>query len=115
MATEPQANPCVSFRSVRNQLEEAVHKSRYVVMNQNGEWQIRNAHSHVTATFPSKVQALCAAIELAEKDGGDGHAPEVLVRHEDNRFITEWVYGEDLHPDEAARPAGRKQPGRRGA
>ena len=70
MATEPQANPCVSFRSVRNQLEEAVHKSRYVVMNQNGEWQIRNAHSHVTATFPSKVQALCAAIELAEKDGG---------------------------------------------
>jgi hypothetical protein len=41
--------------------------------------------------------------------------PEVLVRHEDNRFITEWVYGLDLHPDEAARPAGTKQPGRSGA
>ena len=55
--------------------------------------------------FPSKAQALCAAIGLAEKDGKRGHAPEVLVRHEDDRFITEWVYGKDLHPDEAARPA----------
>jgi hypothetical protein len=79
-------------------LEEALHKSRYVVMNQNGGWQIRNAHCHVIANFPSKAQALCAAIELAEMDGKRGHAPEVLVRHEDDRFITEWVY-------EAARPA----------
>jgi hypothetical protein len=44
-----------------------------------------------------------------------GHEPEVLVRHEDDRFITEWVYGEDLHPDDASRPAGSKQPGRSGA
>ena len=91
-----------------------MHKSRYIVTSQNGEWQIRNAHRHVTATFPSKAQALCAAIELAEKDGERDLAPEVLVRHEDDRFITEWVYG-DLHPDEAARPAGKKQPGRSGA
>jgi hypothetical protein len=88
-----------------------MHKSRYVVMNQDGGWQIRNAYRHVTSIFPSKAQALCAAIELAEKDGEHGHAPEVLVRHEDDRFITEWVYGDDLHPDDAARPAGRKQPG----
>ena len=92
-----------------------MHKLRYVVMNQDGGWQIRNAHHHVAATFPSKAQALCAAIELAEKDGGRDHAPEVLVRHEDDRFVTEWVYGEDPHPDEAARPAGKKQPGRSGA
>ena len=92
-----------------------MHKSRYVVMNQNGGWQIRNAHRRVTATFPSKAQALCAAIELAENDGERGHAREVLVRREDDRFITEWVYGEDQHPDEAARPAGKKQTGRSGA
>jgi hypothetical protein len=24
------------------------------------------------------------------------------VRHEDGHFITEWVYGEDSRPDEAA-------------
>jgi hypothetical protein len=46
-----------------------MHKSRYVVMNQNGGWQIRNVYRHVTSIFLSKAQALCAAIELAEKDG----------------------------------------------
>ena len=52
-----------------------MHKSRYIVTNENGEWQIRNAHRHVTATFPSKAQALCAAIELAEKDGESAIMP----------------------------------------
>src|SRR6204780_309166 len=37
---------------------------------------INNAHRPETAGFPSKAQALCAAIELAEKDGDRGHAAE---------------------------------------
>jgi hypothetical protein len=98
-----------------HRLEEKLHKSRYVVINHDGAWEIKNAHRRVTATFPSKAQALCAAIELAEHDGVRGHAPEVLVRHEDDRFITEWAYGVDLHPDEAARPTVGKQSGRNGA
>ena len=85
------------------------------MINRNGDWQIKSASRHVAATFPSKAQALCAAIELAEHDGTRGHAPEVLVRHEDDHFITEWVYGKDPHPDDAARPGGKKQPGRSGA
>jgi hypothetical protein len=96
-------------------LEENVRRSRYVVSGRGGEWQVRRTNSRVTETFPSKARALCAAIELAQKGGARGEAPEVLVRHEDDRFITEWVYGEDLHPDDAARPAGEKQPGRSGA
>jgi predicted DNA-binding WGR domain protein len=98
--TEPAASPRVYLGKW---CEAAIwrKKSRYVVMNQNGGWQIRNAHCHVITNFPSKVQALYAAIELAEKDGKRGYSPEV----QDDRFITEWVYGEDLHPDEAARPA----------
>ena len=96
-------------------MEEGLHKSRYVVVYESGEWQIKHVTRRVSATYPSKAQALCAAIELAEKDGEGGHAAEIIVRHEDERFITEWVYGEDLHPDEAARPAGGKQPGRSGA
>jgi hypothetical protein len=28
----------------------------------------------------------------------------VFVRHEDDRLMTEWVYGAGLRPDEAARP-----------
>jgi hypothetical protein len=100
---------------VERQLEEELHKSRYVVMHQDGEWLIRNAYRHVGAAYPSKAQALCAAVELAEMDGRRGHAPEVLVRHEDDHFITEWAHGEYLHPHDAARPHGKKQPGRSGA
>jgi len=96
-------------------LEAAMSRSRYVDVNHEGDWQVRNVHRRVASSFPSKAQALCAAIELAEKDGEGGQSPEVLVRHEDDRFITEWVYGEDVHPDDTARPAGRKQPGRSGA
>jgi Uncharacterized protein conserved in bacteria (DUF2188) len=92
-----------------------MQRSQYVVSGRGNEWQVRRANGRVMEIFPSKAQALCAAIELAEKDGALGEAPEVLVRHEDDRFITEWVYGEDLHPDDAARAAGKKQPGRSGA
>jgi hypothetical protein len=110
-AIEPTAEPGVVVKMSSNE-EEALHRSRYVVLNQDGGWQIRTAHRHVASTFPSKQQALSAAIDLAEEDG---HAAEVMVRHEDDRFIKEWTHGEDLHPDDAARPAGEKQPGRSGA
>jgi hypothetical protein len=92
-----------------------MHKPRYVVLCENGGWQIKNAHHHLAASYASKAKALSAAIELAETDGRRGDAPEVLVRHEDERFIIEWAYGKDLKLDEAARPAGRKQTGRGGA
>jgi hypothetical protein len=89
-----------------------MHRSRYVVVNDDGEWQIRSSQRRVVSTFPSKQQALSAAIEFAEQDQ---HACEVMVRHEDDRFTKEWTHGEDLHPDDAARPEGDKQPGRSGA
>jgi hypothetical protein len=82
-----------------------MHKPRYVVVNQNGEWRIRQAgRRHFSEVYASKTQALCAAIEFAEQDGKDGGFAEVMVRHEDDRFITEWVYGQDPRADKAARP-----------
>jgi hypothetical protein len=82
-----------------------MHKSRYVVLKQEGEWQIKHAGKHHSGCFASKAEALSAAIELAEKDGATGHAPEVLVRYEDDRFITEWAYGGDVSLNAADRPA----------
>jgi len=81
-----------------------MRKPKYVVVNIEGEWRIRRAGRHFEETYASKTQALCAAIEFAEKDGNEGRPAEVLVRHEDSRFITEWVCGEDPHPNSAARP-----------
>jgi hypothetical protein len=49
--------------------------------------------------YPTKTQAVCAAIEFAEHEVG----AEVVVQHEDGYFITEWVQGQDESPEKAAR------------
>jgi hypothetical protein len=57
-----------------------MHKPRYVVVNHEGEWLIKQAGRHFSDSYASKAQALYAAIEFAERDGNDGHFAEVLVR-----------------------------------
>jgi hypothetical protein len=86
-----------------------MHKPRYVVLHQDGEWQIKQAGRHFSGFYADKTQALCAAIEFAEKDGDEGHFVEVLVRHEDDHFVTEWVYGRDARPEKASRTAQRNR------
>jgi hypothetical protein len=78
--------------------------SRYVVVSEESRWQIVRGGRRFPDIYPSKTQAVCSAIALAERDGLAGRRAEVMVRHEDGHFITEWVYGEDVRPDEAARP-----------
>lgn len=81
-----------------------MHKPRYVVVNHEGEWRIRQAGRHFSVSYASKTQALYAAIEFAETDGKAGNSAEVMVRHEDDHFVTEWVHGRDARPGEAASP-----------
>jgi hypothetical protein len=87
-----------------------MHKPRYVVVNHEGEWLIKQAGRHFSDSYASKAQALYAAIEFAERDGNDGHFAEVLVRHEDERFVTEWAYGKDEHRERATRPLATPPP-----
>jgi hypothetical protein len=68
-----------------------MHKPRYVVINREGEWQIKQAGRRFSGSYASKTQALSAAIEFAAKDGDEGHSVEVLVRTEDDHFVTEWA------------------------
>jgi|SRR5689334_5841575 hypothetical protein len=77
--------------------------SRYVVVSEESRWQIVRGGRRFPETYPSKTQAVCSAIAFAERDGLAGRRAEVMVRHEDGHFITEWVYGEELHPDKVAR------------
>jgi mRNA-degrading endonuclease RelE of RelBE toxin-antitoxin system len=77
--------------------EEAFPKSRYVVMNQNGGWQIRNAHRHVTATFPSKAARKPPFITVAHRPTPpgskklqgvmDGENPVYRARQGDYRIL----------------------------
>ena len=60
---------------------------RYVVVRRGAEWKIVRAGRRYSGSYPSKRQALCAAIEYAEQDGHAGRRVEVLVRHEDGHFV----------------------------
>jgi hypothetical protein len=77
---------------------------RYIVVNQEFGWRIIQGGRRFPAEYPSKTQAICNAIAFAEQDGNAGRRPEVLVQHEDGRFITEWVFGLHPNPEAAVRP-----------
>jgi hypothetical protein len=77
---------------------------RYIVVNQEFGWQIIHGGRRFPGDYSSKTQAICSAIAFAEQDGNAGRRAEVLVRHEDGRFLVEWAFGRDARPDEAARP-----------
>jgi hypothetical protein len=75
---------------------------RYVVVSEESRWQIVRGGRRFPETYPSKSQAVCTAIAFAERDGQAGRRAEVMVRHENGLFITEWVFGEDTDADRTA-------------
>ena len=77
---------------------------RYVVVSDGSRWQIIRAGRRFPETYPTKHQAIESAVALGEKDGQAGRRAEVMVRHENGLFITEWVFGEDVHALKAAQP-----------
>ena len=77
---------------------------RYVVVSEKSRWQIVRGGRRFPESYASKNLAICSAIAYAESDGLAGRRAEVMVRHENGLFITEWVFGEDVHADRAAQP-----------
>jgi hypothetical protein len=81
-----------------------MNRLRYVVVRREDEWEIVQGGRRRSGSYPSQKQALSAAIEFAERDGHAGLRVEVLVRHDDGHFLTEWTFGRGLRPDAAAQP-----------
>jgi hypothetical protein len=77
---------------------------RYVVVSEESRWQIVRGGRRFPETYPSKTLAVCSAIAHAERDGLAGRRAEVMVRHENGLFITEWVFGKDVHATKAVQP-----------
>jgi hypothetical protein len=77
---------------------------RYVVVAEESRWQIVRGGRRFPETYPSKTLAICSAIAYAEQDGLAGRRAEVMVRHENGLFITEWVFGEDVQARSALPP-----------
>jgi hypothetical protein len=69
--------------------EKLMNHLRYVVVRREAEWTIVQGGRRYSGSYPSKRQAVCAAIEFGEKDGHAGRRVEVLVGHEDGHFLTE--------------------------
>ena len=76
-------------------VEKSMRNPRYVVVNEEVGWRIVQGGRRYPGSFSSKTLAIVTAIGFAESDGYAGHRPEVLVRHEDGRFATVWVFGQD--------------------
>jgi hypothetical protein len=77
---------------------------RYVIVRREAEWKIVQGGRRYSDSYPSERQALCAAIELAQRDGHAGRRVEVLVRQEDGHFSTEWMVGRERASEAAVRP-----------
>jgi hypothetical protein len=78
--------------------------SRFVVVSEEEHWTIVQGSKGHIGSYATKTQAMCAAIEFAEQAGQDRGVGEVLVRHEDGRFLMEWRFGDDPHSPKAERP-----------
>jgi len=77
-----------------------MHSPRFVIASAGAKWRIVRGGPRGLEPYPTKTQALCAAIEFAEHEAG----AQVVVQHEDGYFITEWVQGQEDSPEMAARP-----------
>ena len=82
-----------------------MHHTRYVVLRQERGWNIVRGGRRYPDAYPEKTQAVCVAVDFAREDGRAGRAAEVLVRHEDGRYLKEWTPGCDLTTDKMGRPA----------
>lgn len=75
-------------------------RARYVVVKHQGEWKISYNQKHY-GPYATQKAAIKIAVDAAHKAGQKGHDSQVLIQGEDNRFRTEWTYGNDPYP-----PAG---------
>ena len=68
----------------------------FVVLHQD-EWKV--THEGVrTGPYRTQRDAIKVAIDAAHAAGRQGHDAQVLVQGEDNKFRTEWTYGNDPYP-----------------
>jgi|ERR1051326_9826 hypothetical protein len=86
--------------------EIAMPRAQYFVTQRKGEWKVRAGYRY-SGPYPSRREALRAAIDFAERDGQAGRPAEVLVQGPDRLFRPAWTYGRDPYPiaPRSAQPA----------
>jgi Uncharacterized protein conserved in bacteria (DUF2188) len=69
----------------------------YYVVRHQGQWKI-NLNDQHHGPYQTQAAAIRAAVDAAHDSGKKGHNAQVLVQGKDNKFRTEWTYGEDPYP-----------------
>lgn len=72
-------------------------RAQYVVGFHEGEWKIKLDGKHY-GPYGTQRDAIRAAVDAANAAGKQGLDAQVLVQGADNRFRTEWTYGNDPYP-----------------
>lgn len=68
----------------------------YVVLHE-GDWKISFEGKHY-GPYNTQALAIRAAIDAAHQAGRNGHDAQVLIQGKDNKWRTEWTYGNDPYP-----------------
>ena len=72
-------------------------RAQYVVVLDDNQWKI-SFNGKLYGPYKTQRDAIRAAVDAAHKAGGQGTDAQVLVQGTDNKFRTEWTYGNDPYP-----------------
>jgi hypothetical protein len=72
-------------------------RAQYFVVLHQGEWKISHEGKHY-GPYNTQRDAIKASVDAAHQAGANGHDAQVLVQGENNKFRTEWTYGNDPYP-----------------
>ncbi len=72
-------------------------RSQYFVVLHEGRWKIKHNGTHY-GPYATQKEAIRKAVDAAHGSGKKGYDAQVLVQGKDNKFRTEWTYGNDPYP-----------------
>lgn len=70
---------------------------QYVVVLHQNQWKISFQGKHY-GPYQTQKAAIRSAVDAAHKAGKGGSDAQVLIQGTDNKFRTEWTYGNDPYP-----------------
>lgn len=70
---------------------------QYFVVLHQSEWKISFQGKHY-GPYNTQAAAIRSAVDAAHASGEKGLDAQVLIQGQDNKFRTEWTYGNDPYP-----------------
>ena len=72
-------------------------QTQFFVVEHESEWKVK-LHGQHYVPYSSQEEAINAAVDAARHAHSQGHDAQVLVQGANNKFRTEWTYGNEPYP-----------------